>query len=187
MKLNKIGLSLLLAVSVFAASCGAPSIVLKQNYDFTKIKKVAVLGFNDAAYYPNSGAMVSELFIKYLLGSGYNVIERTQLDAILKEYQLSSQGITDPAEAKRLGKIAGVDALVIGSIPYVVPERSFYDNGEMRYVAAQVGVTFRMISVETGEVIAAGSNTYDAMDVQTAFEYLVSSLVDELIRDLRKK
>jgi curli biogenesis system outer membrane secretion channel CsgG len=180
------GISLLLFLCFFISSCAVQSIVIKPGYDFTKIKRVAVLDFKDAAYYPNSGSMASELFVKYLLKTGYNVIERAELDSILKEYQLSAQGIIDRSQTKEFGKIAGVDAIITGSIPTAVPERDYYENGNIRYIAAQVGLTCRMISVETGEVLWAGSNTFDAMNMQTAFEYLVSSLVDQLMKDLKK-
>jgi hypothetical protein len=63
---------------------------------------------------------------------------------------------------------------------------NFYDAGRPRFIAAEVGVTVRMISVQTGEVLWIGSDTNDSTDVQTAFEYLVSSLVKQLSRDLIK-
>ena len=43
-----------------------------------------------------------------------------------------------------------------------------------------------MFSVETGEILWAASNTYDAMDVPTAFEYLVSSLVHDFMKSLKQ-
>lgn len=47
---------------------------------------------------------------------GFDVIDRTSLKTILQEHQLASTGIIDPATARKLGQIAGVDALVTGTI-----------------------------------------------------------------------
>lgn len=184
MNRNRIGIVLVLLAAVFFSSCAVDTVVLKPGYDFKKIHRVAVLPFRDSAYYTNSGSLVSQIFVKYLLKAGYNIIEREELDALLKEHQMTAAGIvSNPDEAKEFGKISGIDAIVTGSIPLVVHEQTLYENNYPRYIAAQVGVTCRMISVDTGEVLWAASDTYDAMNVQTAFEYLVSSLVNQLSRD----
>ena len=47
---------------------------------------------------------------------GYVVIDRTHLKAILQEHKLAASGIIDPQTARQLGKIAGVDALVTGTV-----------------------------------------------------------------------
>jgi TolB-like protein len=46
----------------------------------------------------------------------FEVIDRTHLKSLLQEYKLASTGIIDPQSAKKLGEIAGVQALVTGSI-----------------------------------------------------------------------
>jgi curli biogenesis system outer membrane secretion channel CsgG len=158
---------------------------MKQGYDFSKIKRIAVIEFRDSPNYPNSGSIVSQLFAKYLLMTGFNIIERDQLDAILKEHNLQMTNLMD-TETMTQFKLLGIDAIVTGSIPMVVAEQNFYDAGRPRFIAAEVGVTVRMISVATGEVLWIGSDTNDSTDVQTAFEYLVSSLVKQLSQDLIK-
>jgi curli biogenesis system outer membrane secretion channel CsgG len=174
---------MLLLLSLFLASCAVQTSVVKPNYDFKKIKRVAVIEFRDAAYQPNSGSLVSDLFVKYLLTTGYDVIERAELESILREHQLSVQGILNREQAKEFGKIAGVDAIITGSISMLTPERVYYESSYPRFIAAQAGVTCRLIDVETGEILWAGSNTYDGMNTQTAFEYLVSSIVDQFKKD----
>jgi len=184
-KIKLIGTAIL--ACAFLASCAGQSMVLKPNYDFSKIKRVAVLDFKDAPYQPNSGAMVSQLFIVHLLSAGYNVIERGELDALLRERQLTMQGIiANPDQAQEFGKISGIDAFVVGSITQCVPPQDIFEGGGMtRYVAAQVGVVCRMVSVDTGEILWAGSDTYDSMNMQTAFDYLIYSLVRELAADIK--
>jgi curli biogenesis system outer membrane secretion channel CsgG len=189
MRKNSAGVFLILFFTIFLSSCGGmDSIIVKQGYDFSKIKRVAVLEFKNAPYTANTaGSMASELFTKYLLQTGYNVIERDEINSILREHQLSVSGALNPEQVKEFGKIAGVDAIITGSITIAVPEREFYENGNPRFISAQAGITCRMISVETGEILWAGSDTYDGMNTQTAFEYLISSLVRQLMRDLTKR
>jgi curli biogenesis system outer membrane secretion channel CsgG len=94
--------------------------------------------------------------------------------------------IANPDQAQEFGKISGIDAFVVGSITQCVPPQDIFEGGGMtRYVAAQVGVVCRMVSVDTGEILWAGSDTYDSMNMQTAFDYLIYSLVRELAADIK--
>ena len=186
MKINKALIFLFSFLALLLSACSSSTIVMKPGYDFSKIKRVAVLEFRNSAYYPNSGAMVSQMFAKYMLKAGYNIIERDELDALLRERNLSMSNLLDSDTTKNYGKLLGIDAIITGSIPMVVAEQNYYEAGNPRFIAAQVGVTARMISIETGEVLWVGSDTYDAINTQTAFEYLVSSLVSQLIDGLRE-
>lgn len=170
--------------ALFLSACASQSIVVKQGYDFSQIKRIAVLQFKDPSYSPNTGSMVGQLFIKYMLKSGYNVIERDELDALLKERSLTEANLLDASTAKTF-KLSGIDAIVTGTVTRYYPEQEMYENGSVRFTAAQVGITCRMIDVSTGEILWAGSDTYDAMNTQTAFDYLTSSLVRDLAAELR--
>lgn len=72
----------------------------------------------------------------------FKVIERQLLTKIIAEQKLSLTGVVDPASAKQLGKILGVDAIVAGS---------------MTNLAQSVRVNARLISTETGEVFATAA------------------------------
>lgn len=51
-----------------------------------------------------------------LRAKGYRVIDRTHLKAILQEHKLAASGVIDPATARQLGKLAGVDTLITGTL-----------------------------------------------------------------------
>jgi hypothetical protein len=70
----------------------------------------------------------------------FRVIERASLDKILKEQALGMSGVVDEALAVEVGRVAGADAIVVGSI--IIAER--YGK-----------VSVRVISVETSETIVA--------------------------------
>ena len=70
----------------------------------------------------------------------YRVIDRTHLQAIMAEHKLSSTGLIDPSTARRLGKIAGVDALLTGTI---TPMGDF------------IRITVKLLDTETARIICA--------------------------------
>ena len=72
--------------------------------------------------------------------SGLEIIERNQMNKIFKELQLNSTGIIDSESIQKLGKLHGVDALVLGSIT---------DLGE------QIKINARLVDTETGRVFSA--------------------------------
>lgn len=49
-------------------------------------------------------------------GKEFEVVDRTHLNSILTEHKLAEKGIIDPQTARQLGKIAGVEILVTGTI-----------------------------------------------------------------------
>jgi hypothetical protein len=105
---------------------------------------------------------------------------------LLRERQLTQAGIiANPERAREFGKISGIDAFVVGSITLCVPPQDIFEAGMTRYVAAQVGVVCRMIDVDSGEILWAGSDTYDSMNMQTAFDYLIGSLTRQLVNDIK--
>lgn len=70
------------------------------------------------------------------------VIDRTHLRTILQENKLAASGIIDPATARKLGEIAGVDALVTGTITPL--------GDSVRLVA-------KVIDTKTAQILAASS------------------------------
>ena len=82
-------------------------------------KTIAVVDFTDLqGNVTELGRFLAEEFSAALAnaGKGFEVIDRVHLKSILKEHKLSESGLIDPATARKLGKIAGVGALVTGTI-----------------------------------------------------------------------
>jgi TolB-like protein len=111
-------------------------------------KRVAVVDFTDlqgnvtelGRYLAEelSGALVND-------ARGFRVIDRAHLKAILQEHKLAATGLIDPETARQLGKIAGVDTLVTGTIT-----SAFGDT---------VRVMVKALDVSTAEII--GQSTVD--------------------------
>jgi curli biogenesis system outer membrane secretion channel CsgG len=63
------------------------------------------------------GKGVADLLVKNLVMDGtYSVIERKALDKILAEQNFSTSDRANPASAAKIGKILGLDAIIVGSI-----------------------------------------------------------------------
>ncbi len=90
-------------------------------------KRVAVFDFDYATVRTNSAALfgsdidigkgIADLLVKNLVQDGtYSVIERKALDKILAEQNFSNSDRANPTSAAKLGKLLGVDAIIVGSI-----------------------------------------------------------------------
>lgn len=97
-----------------------PKTVISQSYDFDKVDRIGVMGFT-SPYSSLSG--VENLFAKYLIESGFKVVERAQLDAVLQEHHISVSGYLSPATTKKIGEILGVDLLLVGEVTSYTPTR----------------------------------------------------------------
>ncbi len=84
------------------------------DFDYATVQTVsaAVFGTN-----VDVGKGIVDLLVTGLVKDGsYSVIERKALDKILAEQNFSNSNRADPNSAAKIGKILGVDAIIVGSI-----------------------------------------------------------------------
>src|SRR3972149_274973 len=106
-------------------------------------KTLAVVDFTDLqGSVTELGRFLAEELSVSLSGAskGFDVVDRTHLKSLLAEHKLSSTGLIDPKTARELGKIAGVDALVTGTIT------PFGDS---------IRLSIKVLDMETAKVISA--------------------------------
>lgn len=108
------------------------------------VQRVAVLYFESVTGSGGaSGRVVQERLISAFVKQGIvSVIERERLEALKKELTLGMTGLMDESTTKRIGKVLGVDGLVLGSLT---------DLGKGGNLEANA----RLVAVETGEVLGA--------------------------------
>lgn len=87
--------------------------------------------------------LAEELIMPLFLTKKFIVIERNLLNKILKEHSLQLSGLIDANTVKKIGKVLGVDAIC---------------SGTMALVGDSYKINIRLISTETGMIIAAASN-----------------------------
>ncbi|OGS14128.1 MAG: hypothetical protein A2234_10920 [Elusimicrobia bacterium RIFOXYA2_FULL_58_8] len=135
-----------LAVALLVLSgCAANEVILRHVPQEGQKYRVAIMTFKDAPGYPGTGQIARDTLSTHILNvRRYDVVDREALDLLLKEQQLTTTGITDQSQAMKIGKLLGVDGIVVGSVT------EFRKRGFMR--TAIVAIDARLISVQTGEV-----------------------------------
>lgn len=106
--------------------------------------RVAVIDFSDIqTNVPAVSYVISETLINELFKTGkYEIVERKLLSGILEQQKLNMSGLVDEATARKVGKLLGVDYIVSGTL---------IDLGDV------LNVNARMISIETGAIMATAS------------------------------
>lgn len=98
-------------------------------------------------------AITEEVISQLVALRRFKVIERTALDKVLEEQSLAVSGLVDEKTATNLGKLAGADAIVLGSLSL----------GRDR-----TRVSARVIDTETGETILAKAEVTDGKELENA-------------------
>lgn len=127
-----------------------------------KCIRVTVLDFGDIQDRPNELGRYLALKLANKLANltDISVLDRANLEPIMREYKLTAEGLHRPEEAKKLGKFARVDAFVIGNVSVM---------GE------SVEIIVRAISTETSELVAPGEAALPATD---EFRRMIGQSVD---------
>ena len=119
-----------------------------------RYQRVAVLPFDEQGSTTKDrelGLLVSaELTTVLRRDHGIMLIERSQLGAVLEEMALGQTGVVEPTKAVEVGKLAGAQGLVIGSVA---------EAGD-RYL-----VNARVVAADSGEVIFADAVPLPAADL----------------------
>lgn len=112
-------LAAICSASAYEAEIKKMSATVAEKIAASKKAKIAVVDFtNLRGDVTELGRFVAEEFSVALAGAGkgFKVVDRTHLKSIIKENKLSATGLIDPDTARQLGRIAGVDALITGTL-----------------------------------------------------------------------
>ncbi|HEY7675636.1 MAG TPA: CsgG/HfaB family protein [Candidatus Methylomirabilis sp.] len=149
-------LTLVLILGLWLAGCGgvAPSTYVHPNYDFSNVKKVAVLPLENLASDQTAGEKVRKIVVTELLASGVvDVVEPGQVNRVLAVQNIQNPAAMSPDEFKKLAAALGVQLLIVGSV-------ESFDRVQVGGVQApEVTLTLRGIDAESGTVVWAASHT----------------------------
>ena len=145
-------------------------------------KRVAVFDFDYATVQSYSSAAfgtnvdvgkgISDLTVKYLVQDGtYSVIERQAMDKILREQNFSNSDRADPNSAAKIGKLLGVDAIIVGSVTQFGNDTQNQKVGggggnwggygiggfSHKKTKAIVAVDARIVNIDTAEIMGVAS------------------------------
>ena len=129
------------------------------------------------------GKGISDLLVTYLVKDGsYSVIERKALDKIMAEQNFSNSDRANPTSAAKIGKLLGVDAIIVGSITQFGNETknmnlggaggglSGYGLGGFGHKKSKaiVALTARMVDIDTGEILAVAEGKGESQRESTS-------------------
>src|SRR5260370_21570382 len=143
--------------------------ILNFEYGTVQSSVASIFGTNQ-----DVGKGIADLLVdKFVQGGVYSVMERKAVDKVLAEQNFSNSDRADSSTAAKLGRILGVDAIVIGSITQFGRDDKSTNVGgggfggiTGRYgiggvghkeSKAVVGITARIINVETAEILASAT------------------------------
>jgi len=150
------------------------------NNEKTKIKvqgekiKIGIIEFqslNEEAKKDILGKVFSEVLTTAFVNSeAFKIIEREQIEKVVKELQLTQSGIIDTSSAKQIGKMVGADAILTGSVIKI--------GDDLR-------VDARIIDVESGIILTAEKTMgkADLKSIGTMADLIVQNLVNKFYRD----
>jgi curli biogenesis system outer membrane secretion channel CsgG len=88
--------------------------VAVMNFDYGTVKTTVAAIFGTDQ---DVGKGITDLMVQKLVEDGkYSVIERAALDKIISEQNFSNSDRADPTSAAKIGRILGVDTIILGSI-----------------------------------------------------------------------
>jgi curli biogenesis system outer membrane secretion channel CsgG len=165
---SALAMVLLTGSLVFAQDKRSVAVV---DFDYATVQSgvAAIFGTNQ-----DVGRGVADLIVEKLVKSGtYRVIERKAIQKILAEQNFSNSDRVDPNSAAKIGRLLGADAIVMGSITqFGRDDKSSKVGGDVvsgqlgrfgiggvgrKNSKAVVGLSARMVSVDTGEILSVAS------------------------------
>ena len=227
-----LGAVLTVIFSILLQACAtvpAAVVMVSRDYRNSEPKRVALIGFRDYPGAAGSGEIAAGIFEKYLLMGEYGLVERRQVNDIMKEQALQSTGSIDPATLRKIGQLLGVQALVFGNVddctsphdrtvmvavpqadttpvygeqetiqrrgdtivkttqPYISGFSTSFSSSivpQEETVPSHVGISVRLVDVETGVVLWSASGSSDGSFLNDAMEKVSMKVMTALEKRL---
>ena len=161
---TKLFLGFIGVFSFFAPGCATHS-VISHTYNFNSMHRIGILRV-EAKNAPVEG--VEDLIAQYLIKNGFTVVERAQLEQVMKENNIGMGGLINPAMTKQLGRLLGVDCLMIAQISSYTPEKetTTIARTEDTYIEPTYGIERRTVNGATFEsIVQTGTSIHKENNV----------------------
>jgi curli biogenesis system outer membrane secretion channel CsgG len=143
------------------------------DFDYGTVRTYAAAWFGTDV---DLGKGIQQMVVTDLVKDGsYSVIERAVMDKILAEQNFSNSNRADPNSAAKIGKLLGVDAIIVGTITEFGNEtknQGVGGGGGSGWTGAiggfhhsksnaNVAINARIVNIDTGEImgVAEGAGT----------------------------
>ena len=145
------------------------SILLSQNENYYGTVAVSLIDAPTKFYSVSFTNKLEKVFSE----SGFDVVERTSINKIMKEWKINTSGVSDE-EYKGIGEILSADYLIVGSV----------DDDELN-----VGIycVIKMIEVQTGKLMEAASIDGQIKSKKELYSIGVESIIEQLVYGTNQK
>lgn len=140
--------------------------VIIKNINKLPSKQVAVMNFTEInGQETEEGKLLAQQITTRLIEKGVlKVIERQQLDKVIKEQELKASGITETQD-QDIGKVLNVDAIIVGTITQINEDEE---------------INARMIDVKTGEILCVANAKKQLRLREKEFENLPADVKEKI-------
>jgi curli biogenesis system outer membrane secretion channel CsgG len=173
----------MLPAALGALGCGNGQYGLGPSHQYVK-PTIAAVTFESRAAFPlrwNLGDGMRDILVDRLVATGrFHVVERPELDAVLRELKLQNSGVTRRQRRAELGRLKNASYLVKATITdfgHVSTRRSFLGLGGLSAFGgsnrAVMGLTLYVVDVESGQIVCSESieKSVGAGDLTVKAEY----------------
>lgn len=173
------GICLILAIAIVVAGCGTTIKV-----PVTRPAAVNLRGINKIAIGEikgNGGQEIADLLTSNLFESGkFEVVDRANLDRIVKEHKINLSGAIDEKTAAQMGKLVGAAVLVFGNVSLYkteqkntvgqpwVDKQGYRHQSHDKTVTAKLNMSLQVVGLTTGMVLAAKTISQQAASSTSA-------------------
>ncbi|MBI4843221.1 MAG: hypothetical protein HY809_02710 [Nitrospirae bacterium] len=150
LKYNTIFIYLIIGCSFFLNGCFAsqPTYHIKEDVDFSYIKRVAILPLQNFTSDKNASDAVRQVLITEFLSSGLaDVVVPGDVLAALNNIGVSSISSPSIEEIRSIGKFLKVQAVITGSVDKLAEIRS------SNVTSAEVTLTLMMVDTGAGDIL----------------------------------
>lgn len=163
------------------ALCAVATPVTSHAAEKSSKPRLAVLEFKNKAdnqwWYHGGAEAAQDVFVTELVKSGkFRVVEREQLEALMREKNLTLSGDVDPSTAVRVGKLLGVNYILTGAVTeYGTTDKGAHGSGIGRLPGFSAGkrsfvaaLNARLIDTSTGEIVWADEGREEESSVKVS-------------------
>ena len=162
---------LLLVAAITPASAQRKPRIAVLDFDYGTVRSYVQSYFGTDV---DLGKGITQMLVTDLVKDGtYTMIDRAAMDKILAEQNFSNSNRADPSSAAKIGKLLGVDAIIVGTITEFGNEtknQGLAGGGGSGWTGAlagihhsksstNVGLNARIINVDTGEIMGVAEGT----------------------------
>lgn len=174
-RVAQVGIFVLLASLVATAGEGRKKRLAVLDFEYGTARSEVTTMFGAEV---DVGKGIAGLLVKHLVKAGtYSLLERKWLETVLKEQEFSAGDRADAASASRIGKLLGVDAIIVGTITQFGGEAKGKTVGGVggapggigagsygkRETKAIVSLDARLVDIDTGEILAVAEGKGESL------------------------